>query len=150
MENLTLLQRAVLFTDISTKFDKRTSELMRMIDGKRDFIGLSLATGMALHEIDAVMAYFGKKGFVSFRQLERQEIKKNYGEDGFAIYKRYGREGLLLYEMIGKEASLKDIILKSKIDPERTIDIFMFIHKVLGLDVPLDRDAIYRQIGMKK
>lgn len=96
------------------------------------------------------MAYFGKRGFVNFRQLERPEIKKRYGEDGFSIYKKYGRDGLLLYEMIGKEASLKDIIVKSRVDPERAIDIFMFIHKVLGLDVPLDRDVIYRQIGMKK
>jgi hypothetical protein len=52
--------------------------------------------------------------------------------------------------MIGKEASLRDIILKSKMDPDRAIDIFAFIHKVLGLDIPLDRDLIYRQIGLKK
>ena len=114
------------------------------------FVDLSLATGLSFFDIDAILAYFGKKGFVNFRQLAREEIKKKYGEDGFAIYKRFGREGLLLYEMIGKEASLKDIIIKSRVDPERAIDIFMFIHKVLGLDVPLDRDLIYRQIGLKK
>lgn len=147
---LTLMQNASMFADLNTKFDKRAALLMKMSDGSHDFVELSLSTGMALYEVDAVMAYFGKKGFVTFRQLERPEIKKRYGEDGFAIYKKYGREGLLLYEMIGKEASLKDIILKSRVDPERAIDIFMFIHKVLGLDVPLDRDIIYRQIGLKK
>jgi hypothetical protein len=52
--------------------------------------------------------------------------------------------------MIGKEASLKDIIAKSKVDADRAIDIFVFIHKVLGLDIPLDRDMIYRQLGLKK
>jgi hypothetical protein len=96
------------------------------------------------------MAHFGKKGYVTFRQLDRNEIRKRYGDDGFSIFKKFGRDGLLLYEMIGKEASLKDIIMKSKLDPDRAIDIFLFIHKVLGLDIPLDRDVIYRQLGMKK
>ena len=51
------------------------------------------------------------------------EIKKKYGEDGFAIYKKYGRDGILLYEMIGKETSLKDIIIKSKIQPWLSRDL---------------------------
>ena len=150
MNKLSLMQKASMMADLSTKFGKGASELMKLVDGNRDFIELSLSAGLALFEVDEVMAYFGKRGFVNFRQLERPEIKKRYGEDGFSIYKKYGRDGLLLYEMIGKEASLKDIIVKSRVDPERAIDIFMFIHKVLGLDVPLDRDVIYRQIGMKK
>jgi hypothetical protein len=150
MEKITMMQRALIYADLSTKFDRRASELMKLVDGNRDFVELAMATGMALHEIDAVMAHFGTKGILSFRQLERNDIKKRYGEDGFSIYKKYGRDGLLLYEMIGKEASLKDIILKSRVDPERAIDIFMFIHRVLGLEIPIDRDIIYRQIGMKK
>ncbi|MFA5929430.1 MAG: hypothetical protein WC861_00955 [Candidatus Micrarchaeia archaeon] len=147
---LSMLQRAMMFTELSTKFPPAARSLFDMADGKRDFVGLSLATGMPLFDIDSAMAYFGKKGFITFRQLDRNEIRDRYGEDGFAIYKRFGREGLLIYEMIGKEASLRDIILKSKVDPERAIEIFSFIHKVLGLDIPLDRDLIYRQIGLKK
>ncbi|MCX8194869.1 MAG: hypothetical protein N3G22_02065 [Candidatus Micrarchaeota archaeon] len=148
--NLSLAQRAFLFAELSTKFDKKTRELFNLVDGKRDFVELAIATGMSLAEIDLVMAHFGKKGFLTFQQLSREEIKKKYGEDGFAIYKRYGRDGLLLYEMIGKEASLKDIILKSKLEVDRAIEILIFIHKVLGLDVPIDRGLIYRQLGIKK
>ena len=48
------------------------------------------------------------------------------------------------------EKELRDIIAKSKVDADRAIDIFVFIHKVLGLDIPLDRDMIYRQLGLKK
>jgi len=150
MANLSLMQKALLFTELSTRFGKGARELIDLVDGKRDFVDLSLTSGMSFFEIDTIMAYFGKKGLISFRQLSREEIKKKYGDDGFAIYKRYGRDGLLLYEMIGKEASLKDIIVKSKLDPDRAIDILMFIHKVLGLDVPIDRNLIYRQLGMKK
>jgi len=147
---LSIMQKALLFTELSTKFGKAAKEMMDSVDGQKDFIDLSLSTGLSFFDIDAIMAYFGKKGFLTFRQLAREEIKKKYGEDGFAIYKRFGREGLLLYEMIGKEASLRDIILKSKIDPDRAIDILIFIHKVLGLDVPIDRNVIYRQLGLKR
>jgi len=150
LARLSVIQKAMMFTELSTKFPPAARHLFDMTDGKRDFVELSLSTGMSLFEVDSAMAYFGKKGFITFRQLDRNEIKDRYGEDGFAIYKRFGREGLLIYEMIGKEASLRDIILKSKIDPDRAIDIFSFIHKVLGLDIPLDRDLIYRQIGLKK
>jgi len=45
---------------------------------------------------------------------------------------------------------LRDIIVKSRIDPDLAIDILMFIHKVLGLDVPIDRNIIYRQLGLRK
>ena len=148
--SLSLMQKAVLFTELSTKFGKGARELVEMSDGKRDFVELSLSTGLSFFDIDAIMAYFGKKGFISFRVLSRDEIRDKYGEDGFAIYKRFGRDGLLLYQMIGKEASLRDIIAKSRVDVDRAIDIFVFIHKVLGLDIPLDRDMIYRQLGLKK
>ncbi len=150
LAKLSLMQKAVLFAELSTKFGKGARQLVDLVDGKRDFLDLSLATHLSLFDIDAIMAYFGKKGFFTFRQLQRDEIKKKYGDDGFAIYKRYGRDGLLLYEMIGKEASLKDLIVKSRMEPDRAIDIVIFIHKVLGLDIPLDRNLIYRQLGMKK
>ncbi len=150
MVKLSLGQKAVLYIDLSSKFGKGAKGLIKLIDGKKDFIDLALATGMSLFDIDTIMAYFGKKGFLTFRQLVRDEIKKKYGEDGFAIYKKCGRDGLLLYEMIGKEASLKDIIVKSKLPPEKAVDIFVFIHKVLGLDIPLDRSVIYRQLGLRK
>jgi hypothetical protein len=150
LAKLSVVQKAMMFAELSTKFPPAARQVFDMADGNRDFVGLSLSSGMSLFDIDAAMAYFGKKGFVTFRQLGRLEIKERYGEDGFAIYKRFGRDGLLIYEMIGKEASLRDIILKSKLDPDRAIDIFSFIHKVLGLDIPLDRDLIYRQIGLKK
>ncbi len=150
MGKLSLMQRAMMMAELSTKFPKGAKQLVEMVDGNRDFIDLALATGLSFFDIDAIFAYFGKKGLISFRQLAREEIKKKYGEDGFAIYKRFGREGLLLYEMIGKEASLRDIILKSRFDPDRAIDILVFIHKVLGLDVPIDRNIIYRQLGLRK
>ena len=150
MAKMSVVQKAMMFAELSTKFSPAARRMFDLVDGKRDFVELSLSSGMSLFDVDAAMAYFGKKGFVTFRQLDRNEIKDRFGEDGFSIYKRFGRDGLLIYEMIGKEASLREIILKSKLEPDRAIDIFSFIHKVLGLDIPLDRDLIYRQIGLKK
>ncbi|MEM4348029.1 MAG: hypothetical protein QXN37_00465 [Candidatus Anstonellaceae archaeon] len=150
MTNLSFVQKAVLLAELSLKFPKEARKLVSLVDGKRDFVELAIATGLSFYDIDSIFAYFGKKGFFTFRVLSRDEVKSRYGEDGFAIYKKYGRDGVLLYEMIGKEASLKEIITKSKLDVDRAIDIFLFIHKVLGLDIPLDRDILYRQLGLKK
>jgi hypothetical protein len=150
IKKLSLTQRILFSAELATKFGKEAREMMKKVDGKRDFVELALLSGLSLFDIDMIMAYFGKKGYLEFRQLNRDEINKKYGEDGFAIYKKFGRDGLLIYEMIGKEPSIKDIILKSKLDPDRAIDIILFIHQILGLDVPIDRNLIYRQLGLKK
>ncbi|MEM4554555.1 MAG: hypothetical protein QXT25_01765 [Candidatus Anstonellaceae archaeon] len=150
MTNLSFVQKAVMLAELSLKFPKEARKLVSLVDGKKDFVELAIATGLSFFEIDSIFAYFGKKGFFTFRVLSREEVKNRYGEDGFAIYKKYGRDGVLIYEMIGKESSLKEIITKSKLDVDRAIDIFLFIHQVLGLDIPLDRDLLYKQLGLKK
>ena len=144
-----IAQKAELTALLPLKFGKSGMDLFRLIDGKADFVGIALALHCSLFEVDDMLGYFGKKNFVAFAQLPRDEIRKRYGEDGFSIYKRYGRDGVFLYELIGKEKSLRDIIMMSKIEPKRAVEIFMFIHRVLGLDVPFDKDMIYRQLGIK-
>ena len=145
-----ILQKVEVNALLTFKFGKIGPALLSTIDGKRDLIDLAVATKLSLPEIDTVMGFIGSHNLVTFRALTREEIKKKYGEDGYMIYKKFGRDGLLLYELIGKEGSLRDIIVESKIDPERAVDIFMFIHSVLGLDLPLDKEMLYRQLGIKK
>jgi len=146
---LSIAQKAELGATLPLKFGRLGMDMFKLIDGKTDFVEIALQMHCSLFEIDDVLGYFGKKSFVSFAQLPREEIRKKYGDDGFSIYKKYGREGVYLYELIGKEKSLRDIILLSKIEPKRAVEIFVFIHQVLGLDVPFDKDMIYRQLGIK-
>lgn len=146
---LTIAQKAELAALLPIKFGKVGMEIFKHVDGKGDFVEIALALRCSLFEVDEILGYFGKKNFVTFSQLPRDDIRKKYGEDGFSIYKKYGRDGVFLYELIGKEKSLRDIILMSKIEPTRAVEIFMFIHRVLGLEVPFDKDMVYRQLGIK-
>lgn len=132
------------------KFGKPGTELLKKIDGTKDFVQLSIESEFALHDLDIILTELGKNDLIAFRQLERSEISHRYGDDGLAVYKKYGRDGILIYQLIGKANSLKDIILKCHLPTERAIDIIMFVHTMLGLDIPLDRDMIYRYIQQKK
>jgi hypothetical protein len=145
-----ILQKVEINALLTFKYGKQGPALLGMVDGKRDFVQLSLESRLALVEIDAIMGFVGTHNLATFRTMTREEIKKQYGEDGYTIYKKFGRDGVLLYEMIGKEGNLRDIIVHSKIDPERAVEIFMFIHSVLGLELPLDREMLYKQLGIKK
>jgi hypothetical protein len=147
---LNILQKTEMNASVQFKFGKDGMALLKLVDGENDFVDLAVKTRIALASLDEILGYLGKKGFVIFKPLSRQEIKKKYGDDGFSVYKKFGRDGILIYELIGKEGSLKDIISTSKIEPERAVDIFLFIHKVLGLDLPLDKDLIYKQLGLKR
>ena len=72
---------------------------------------------------------------------------KLYGEDSVSIYKRYGREGVLLYELIGKDIGIKQMARMVTKEKERFADMFIFAHKVLGVDIPIDKEVIYSQLG---
>lgn len=145
-----ILQKVEVNALLTFKYGKIGPQVLSLIDGKRDFIDMAVAARLSLPEIDSVMGFVGAHNLATFHPLSREEVKKKYGEDGFAIYKKFGRDGLLLYGLVGREGSLRDIIVSSKVDPEKAVEIFMFIHSVLGLDLPLDREMLHKQLGLKK
>jgi len=147
--DLSVFDAIKLSPSLMLKFGNQSKTLFESIDGQKDILDLALSSQLSLPEVDNILAFLGKQNAVLFRTLNRDEIKRKYGSDGFSIYKKYGRDGLLLYQMIGKEPSLREIIIKSKMDPERAIEVFLFIHKVLGLEIPIDKDLLYRQLGIK-
>ncbi|GEM_PF-388946 len=147
--DLSVFDAMKLSPSLMLKFGNQSKALFESIDGQKDILDLALSSQLSLPEVDNILAFLGKQNAVLFRTLNRDEIKRKYGSDGFAIYKKYGRDGLLLYQMIGKEPSLREIIIKSKMDPERAIEVFLFIHRVLGLEIPIDKDLLYRQLGIK-
>jgi len=144
--NLSILGKAKVNLLMALKFGKVGTKLIPHINGVKDFVQLSIETELSMHDLDIILGELGKNGLISFRSLERAEIAQRYGDDGLAVYKKFGRDGILIYQLIGKANSLKDIIKKSHIEQERAIDILMFVHSMLGLDMPLDRDMIYRYI----
>ncbi len=143
---LSLLQKAKMMAILSTKHGKVGNDLMGHVDGTKDFVQLAVETGLALHDLDLILGDLGKAGLLTFKPLTRTEVRHRYGDDGLAIYKRFGRDGVLIYQMIGKVESLRDIVKSSQIEPQRAVDILIFVHRVLGLELPVDRDMIFRYL----
>ncbi|HII54078.1 hypothetical protein COT30_01580 [Candidatus Micrarchaeota archaeon CG08_land_8_20_14_0_20_49_17] len=133
---------------IGLKYGNAGLKVYDLINGEDDIVHISLKSYISLEALDAIFAYFGELKLTMFKKLSREEIAAKYGEDGLMIFKKYGREGILLYELIGKEKSLKDLIARSQIDPERAVKIFLFIHKILGLDFPININTLYKQLGI--
>lgn len=130
------------------KFKDEGKKIYDMIDGKKDVIDISLKVGTSLPMVYDVLNYLMDNNVVVLKPMLREYVKKKYGDDGYNIYKRYGREGLMLYELIGRDMTFKqmaDMVIKDK---ERAVDMFLFIHEVLGIELPIDRDVLSRQLGI--
>jgi hypothetical protein len=79
---------------------------------------------------------------VKLEPAPRAEIQRKYGEDGYSVYKKYGREGVMLYQLIGKDMDLREMARQTSKDVEKVVKIFMFIHKLLGIELPIDEDVL--------
>ena len=141
-----LVQKAKTMAILAGKHGKVGHDLLDHIDGNKDFVQLSIETGLSLRDLDIILGELGKSGLLTFKPLNRIEVRHRYGDDGLAIYRKYGRDGLLIYQMIGKVESLREIVKRSRIEPQRAVDILIFVHRVLGLELPVDRDMIYRYL----
>ncbi len=54
----------------------------------------------------------------------------------------------MLYELIGKEMNIKQMGNMVSKDKEKVVEIFQFIHKVLGIDLPIDKEVLRKQLGI--
>ncbi len=134
---------------LALKFGKIGTSLLPRIDGTKDIIQISIESELSFHDLDIIFHELANNKLLTFKPLERNQIQTRYGDDGLAVFKKFGRDGVLVYQLIGKSNTLKDIVLKSKLPKERAVDIILFVHSMLGLDVALDRDMIYRYISKK-
>ncbi|MFH1094908.1 MAG: hypothetical protein V1728_01705 [Candidatus Micrarchaeota archaeon] len=142
-------QKARMRGLMSLKFGQRGDELLTHLDGEKDFVELSAETGLTFKDLDIMLGELGRAGMLSFKRLTRAEIRHRYGDDGLAIFKRYGRDGLLIYDLIGKVSSLKEIAKRTRLEAHRAVEIIIFVHQVLGLELPLDKEMIYRYLTSK-
>lgn len=122
------------------------------IDGKNDVIQISKKMHIPVYTVKKVTKDLEKEGVIVLKPLTRKEIRKRYGEDAYMIFKKYGLEGVMLYELIGGEMSFKqmaDMIYANKEEVGNVVDIFLFIHKVLGIELPVDKELLYTQLGLE-
>ncbi|MEM2963424.1 MAG: hypothetical protein QXW70_03335 [Candidatus Anstonellales archaeon] len=143
-----LVKETRIKAGIILKFGSAGSRVYELINGVNDAIDIALETKLSLETLDKIFEWLGQEKAVLFKRMKREEIRKKYGEEGLMIYKKYGREGILLYELIGREKKLKDVIITSKLPPARAVDILLFIHSALNLDLPIDKKTLYNELGL--
>ncbi|RLG19717.1 hypothetical protein DRN67_01995 [Candidatus Micrarchaeota archaeon] len=136
----------LLKAELAARFGSEGLKVLSLIDDKHDIVEIARDTGLSLDQIDRMLAFLGKRGAALMKAYKPSEVRIKYGDDGLAIYRKYGRDGILVYELIGKEDSIKDIVKKSKLDKVLAVDIVLYIHKILGLELPLDRRALLKQV----
>lgn len=141
-------QKLRIGPEIVLKFGSKGTKVFELIDGEKNIIDLAVETDMKLKEIDTLMEFLGARDIVLFKSMNREQIRYKYGDEGFAIYKKYGREGMHIYELIGRVPSFKDIVKITGIDPQLVVEVFIFIHNVLDIELPLTKQMMYNQLGI--
>ncbi|VVB98375.1 Sugar-specific transcriptional regulator TrmB [uncultured archaeon] len=132
---------------IALQYGEKGGKIFDSIDGKASDVDLSLKLGIPLYEVRDALSFLSSNRIITTRPLNREDITHRYGEDCFAVYKRYGREGVLLYELIGKDMSIRQMAQLVTKEKQKFAEMFIFVHKVLGVDIPIDKDVIYSQLG---
>jgi hypothetical protein len=147
---LDMLKAIQMRAKIALQYGEKGGKIFDSIDGKASDVDISLKLGIALYEVRDALSFLASNRMITARPLNRDEITKRYGEDCFAVYKRYGREGVLLYELIGKDMSIKQMAQRVTKEKQKFAEMFIFVHKVLGVDIPIDKDVIFSQLGESK
>ncbi len=149
-KDIGLFGKLKLEAELLRLFGQKGVHLLSLVDGSRTDIELAKETKYTITFVDQVLDFLVKDGKVELHPLTTDELRERYGEEGVSISNVYGRDGIFIYELIDKKATVKDIILFSGVEPKRGVEIFSFIHRILGIDIPLDRAALYKQLGVEE
>ena len=141
-----MLREIQMKANLMIKYKKPGVQVFELVNGNRDAVELALKAGIPLFRVYKVLAYLEKENVVTLAPATREDIKRKYGEDGYSVYKKYGRDGVMLYQLIGKDMDLREMANQTSEDKERVVKIFMFIHKLLGIELPIDEDVLLERI----
>ncbi len=143
---LDIVRSVQLKAKIMFEFSDKGSRVFEAIDGKKDIIEIVLKTKNTLVFVTKIFNFLSEKNAIILQPLERDKIKEKYGVEAYRIYKRFGREGVLLYELVGKDLDIKQMMQKITKDKNQFVDIFVFVHKVLGVPIPVEKDIILKKL----
>ncbi len=141
-----MLREIQMKANLMIKYKKPGMQLFELIEGNRDAVELALKVEIPLYRVYKILAYLEKEGMITLAPSTREDIKRKYGTDGYSVYKKYGREGVMLYQLVGKDLDLREMAIQTSEDKLRVVKIFMFIHKLLGIDLPIDEDVLLERL----
>jgi DNA-binding Lrp family transcriptional regulator len=146
---LKLVNKLKLEGELLRRYGNDGSKVLSLMNGKKVNVKIMKELKMSPARFDEITSFLLENGAIKLQCLTPENVRELYGDEGFSIYSKYGRDGILLYEFIDKKSSLKDIVKMSGIEPRLAVEIFAFIHKVLGLDIPIDTELLYKQLGIR-
>ncbi len=131
------------------KFKKRGRIVFDLLsDGnEHDEIEIIRRTKVPVDVVEKIINYLKAQKLITTRLLNRAEIRRKFGYDSLTVYRKYGKKGVIMYDFVGRDFSLKQIATLAGIkDKDLVFNIFVFIHKLLGIDMPIDKDLIMKQL----
>jgi transcription initiation factor IIE alpha subunit len=123
-------------------------KMLAATDGKKDVIDIALQLNLPLPKVMEMLNFVRDEGGITMAPVDRQEVRKKYGEVGFSVYKRYGKEGLMLYELVGKDMTIKEMADRVTTEKAKVVDMFLFIYEVLGIEMPINKETLMKQLGI--
>jgi DNA-binding Lrp family transcriptional regulator len=146
---LKLVNKLKIEGELLRRYRNEGSRVLSLMNGKKVNVKIMKELRMSPAKFDEITSFLLDNNAIKLQCLSPENVRELYGDEGFSIYNRYGRDGILLYEFIDKKSSLKDIVKMSGIEPRLAVEIFSYIHKVLGLDIPIDTELLYKQLGIR-
>jgi len=147
---LKLLSKLRIEAELLKRYGNEGVKSFSMMNGKKTNVRIVKDTRIKPAKLDDISAFLLENNAIKLQCLTNENMREIYGDEGASIYGKYRRSGILLYELIDKKTTLKDIVRISGIEPNLAVEIFAFVHKVLGLEIPLDTELLKRQLGIKK
>ncbi len=126
---------------------KECGKVFNSLKKGADLIELLKTTKVPLSTLERILEFLEKEKLIELSYYNREEIKEKFGEDSYIMYKKYGKKGLVFYELIGEDMKLKEIATLLEIkDKEKVFEILSFIHELLNINVPLDKELIMKKL----
>ena len=130
------------------EFGDHGSRIYETLDGKKDILEIVMKTKTSMKLVMKIINFLLDKNAILLKPLSREDIQKKYGTEAYSIYKKFGRGGVLLYELIGKEdMSIKQMMKKITDDKEEFVNMFIFVHNVLKVPIPVEKDILLNRLN---
>jgi hypothetical protein len=146
---LNMVETLYTKSKILLKFGDKGGKVFESINGKTDVLELALKNQVPIYEINAMINFLLEQKAILLKPLTRVEIRKKYGDEGYSVYKVYGKEGVLLYELVDKDMRIKEmakyIYADVPANKDKLSEMFLFIHQILKIDLPVDKDLLRRE-----
>ncbi|MBI5229439.1 hypothetical protein HY991_04970 [Candidatus Micrarchaeota archaeon] len=151
---LNMVEALYLRTKTLLRFGEKGGKALESIDGKKDIIEIAMENGLTLYGITDVINFLLEQKGILLKPLTRADVRKRYGDDGYSIYKKHGKDGVFLYELLDRDMKIKDMVrqLYPPADiaqnKEKMVDMFLFIRQILKIELPVDKELLYREFGV--